>query len=175
MTAKLLKGQRALITGANSGIGKAITDGFADAGIAVLINYIFNVEEAEKVAKDIRDRDGHAVPVKADVFKPGDCGRLFDAMEEDLGGVDIVVANAGIQRDKPFADMTREEWQKVLDVNLTSQFLCAQEAVRRFRRRGHQADSPALGKIIFTNSVRTLCARMKPTTSSVRRCSSMAE
>lgn len=153
MTYRPLKGQRALITGANSGIGKAITYGFADAGAGVLINYISDEEEAEKIAKDIRERDGRAISVMADVSKPGECGRLFDAMEEHLGGVDLVVANAGIQRDKPFAEMTRQEWQEVLDINLTGQFLCAQEAVRRFRRRGCQPDSPALGKIIFTNSV----------------------
>lgn len=153
MADRPLEGQHALITGASSGIGKAIAYAFADAGAAVLINYLSDEAEAERIAKDIGARGGRAVPLRGDVAEPGGCAHLFDTMEERLGGVDIVVANAGIQRDQPFVEMTREAWQKVIDVNLTGQFLCAQEAVRRFRRRGQRPGAPALGKIIFTSSV----------------------
>jgi glucose 1-dehydrogenase len=94
------------------------------------------------------------VAAKGDVSKPDDCEALFDAMAEHFGGVDILVANAGVQADAMIADMTLEQWQKVIGVNLTGQFLCAQQAVRRFRAQGLDASrSPALGKIVFTSSV----------------------
>jgi glucose 1-dehydrogenase len=94
------------------------------------------------------------VAVKGDVSAPEDCEALFDAMDEHFGGVDILAANAGIQADAMIADMTLEQWQTVIGVNLTGQFLCAQAAVRRFRAQGLDASrSPALGKIIFTSSV----------------------
>jgi glucose 1-dehydrogenase len=149
-----LDGQRSLVTGANSGIGEAIARGFAEAGASVIINYVSGHEDAERIANEIGERGGKAVPVRGDVSKPEDCGGLFDAAEQEFGGVDIVVANAGIQRDAPFTELTVEDWRKVIDINLTGQFLCAQEAVRRFRRQGLDPQrSPALGKIIFTNSV----------------------
>lgn len=89
--------------------------------------------------------------------KPENCIRLFEAAQQNFGGIDVVVANAGLQRDAAFTDMAVEDWQRVIDVNLTGQFLCAQEAVRSFRRQGlDAARSPALGKIIFTNSVHQL-------------------
>lgn len=109
MTDRPLERRKALITGANSGIGAVATYAFAEAGAAVLINYISDEEAAERIAREIGERGGHAVPVKGDVAKPDDCGRLFDTMEERLGGVDIMIANAGVQRDKPFVDMTLEE------------------------------------------------------------------
>lgn len=150
----LLGGQRALVTGASSGIGTAIAYACADAGAAVLVHYLSGKDEAEAVAAEIGDRGGQAFAFGADVSHPEDCGRLFDALRERFGGVDVVVANAGIQRDAAFTDLTLDEWRKVIDVNLTGQFLCAQDAVRQFRRQGMQSDrSRALGKIIFTSSV----------------------
>ncbi len=154
MTDKLLAGQRALVTGASSGIGRAIACALADAGAAVLVNYRSSQKEAERVVADITQRGGKAFAVQADVSKPEDCGKLFGALEQKLGGVDIVVANAGVQRDAAFTEMTLDDWQKVIEINLTGQFVCAQEAVRRFRRQGLDPKrSPALGKIIFTSSV----------------------
>lgn len=154
MTEKLLAGQRALVTGASSGIGRAIACALADAGAAVLVNYRSNQEEAERVVADITQRGGKAFAVQADVAKPGDCAKLFDALEQKLRGVDIVVANAGVQRDAAFTDLTLEDWHTVIEVNLTGQFICAQEAARRFRNQGIDPKrSSALGKIIFTNSV----------------------
>jgi glucose 1-dehydrogenase len=154
MPHRLLEKTRALVTGASSGIGEAIARAFADAGASVIVNYRSSQDAAERIVQEIRQRGGHAVAVQGDVSKPENCGRLFGAAQKELGGIDVVVANAGMQRDAAFADMTMEDWQKVIDVNLTGQFICAQEAVRCFRCQGLDSDrSPALGKIIFTNSV----------------------
>jgi len=119
-----------------------------------LVNYRSNQEEAERVVTNITQRGGKAFAVQADVAKPGDCENMFGALEQKLGGVDIVIANAGVQRDAALTDMTLEDWHTVIEVNLTGQFICAQEAVRRFRDQGIDTErSPALGKIIFTSSV----------------------
>lgn len=154
MPEPLLANQRAIVTGASSGIGEAIARAFGDAGASVLVNYHSHPDEADRVVQDIVGSGGKAFPVQADVSKPEDCGRLFDEAQRQMGGVDILVANAGIQRDAPFAEMTLDDWRAVLDVNLTGQFLCAQEAVRRFRSQGMDANrSRALGRIVFISSV----------------------
>lgn len=149
-----LRRQRAVVTGASSGIGAAAARALAQAGACVIVNFRSSAEEAESVVAEIRAAGGHAVPVQADISKPDDCRRLFDAADEHLGGVDVLVANAGIQRDAPFTEMSFDDWQRVIDVNLTGQFLCAQQAVLRFRRQGIDTSrSAALGKIVFTSSV----------------------
>jgi glucose 1-dehydrogenase len=154
MSHRLLEKQRALITGASSGIGEAIARAFADAGASVIVNYRSSKEDAERISNEIRQAGGVAVAVQGDVSKPENCNRLFEAAQKELGGIDVVVANAGMQRDAAFAEMSVEDWQKVIDVNLTGQFICAQGAVRCFRRQGFDSNrSPALGKIIFTSSV----------------------
>jgi glucose 1-dehydrogenase len=151
---RMLEGQRALVTGASSGIGEAIAHAVADAGASVVVNYRSSKADAERIVTEICARGGKAIPVQADVSQPADCGRLFAEVRDVLGGVDIVVANAGIQRDAPFTELSLDDWRKVLEVNLTGQFLCAQEAVRCFREQGlDPGRSMALGKIIFTNSV----------------------
>jgi glucose 1-dehydrogenase len=149
-----LTNNRAIVTGASSGIGEGIARAFAVAGADVTVNFLSDEETAVRIVQEIRDKGGRAEAVQADVSKPEECGALFDAVDRQFGGIDILVANAGIQRDAAFTDLTLEDWRKVLDVNLTGQFLCAQEAVRRFRRQGLDPQrSPALGKIIFTSSV----------------------
>jgi glucose 1-dehydrogenase len=154
MLDQLLANQRAIVTGASSGIGEAIALAFGQAGASVVVNYRAHPEEADRVAKDIAARGGKAFPVQADISEPNDCKRLFEEAQRQMGGVDILVANAGIQSDAAIADMTLEDWRAVIDVNLTGQFLCAQEAVRCFRRRGlDQKRSRALGKIVFISSV----------------------
>jgi len=154
MSNRHLEGQRAIITGASSGIGEAIARAFAKAGACVIVNYRSGREDAERIASEIEAGGGKAIPLQADVSEPDGCRRLFDAADEQLGGVDILIANAGIQRDAPFAEMSLEDWRKVIDLNLTGQFLCAQHAVRRFRGQGMDSSrSRALGKIIFTSSV----------------------
>lgn len=146
--------QRALITGASSGIGRATACALSNAGAAVAINYLSRRDEAEQMVDDVRQRGGTAVAIQGDVSKPEDCEKLFAETEQALGGVDVLFANAGIQRDAAFMDMTLDDWHKVLEVNLTGQFLCAQAAVRRFKRQGLDPQrSCARGKIIFTSSV----------------------
>lgn len=154
MNHQRLAGLRTLVTGASSGIGRAIAFAFADAGAKVAINYRSSQDEAERIADEIRRRGGTAFTVQADISKPEQCEALFKTVEKEMGGVDVVVPNAGIQRDAAFCEMTLEDWQKVIDVNLTGQFLCAQAAVKCFRRQQRgEHESPALGKIIFTSSV----------------------
>ncbi len=153
-TPKLLAGQMALVTGANSGIGKGIAVALAEAGAGVLANWISDEQAAEEVAQACRDRGVRATAHQADISDEEQVRDMFDRARQELGTVDILVNNAGIQRDAPFADMTLEQWRSVLDVNLTGQFLCAREAVREFRQRGVVAEtSCAAGKIIFIGSV----------------------
>jgi glucose 1-dehydrogenase len=154
VSTKLLQGQRALVTGASSGIGRAIAIGLGAAGARVLVNDLSGEAAAQQVVAAIAQAGGDALAVQGDIARPANCVALFDAARAHFGGVDILVANAGIQRDAPFADMTLAQWQEVIGVNLTGQFLCAQEAVRQFRRQGRTTgQSRALGKIIFTTSV----------------------
>lgn len=149
-----LHGLRALVTGASSGIGKAIARQFAAAGASVLVNYRSDAGAAEELVRAIEQAGGKAVAARADISRPEDCEALFEAMAKAFGGIDILAANAGVQADAAIADMTLAQWQKVIDVNLTGQFLCARQAVRRFRAQGIDASrSPALGNILFTSSV----------------------
>jgi glucose 1-dehydrogenase len=149
-----LQSQRAIVTGASSGIGAAIARGFAAAGAAVLVNYVTHREDAERLVEEIARSGGQAIALQGDVSNPESCRQIFDMAAREFGGVDILVSNAGLQRDSPFTEMTLADWRKVIDVDLTGGFLCAQEAVRRFRKQGiDPARSAACGKIIFTNSV----------------------
>ena len=151
---KLLEGQRAVVTGASSGIGAAVACALGEAGASVIVNYHSDEAGARTSVSTIETGGGRAIAVQADVSRAEDCARLFDAADTQWGGVDIAVLNAGIQADAAFTEMTLEQWQQVIGVNLTGQFLCAQEAVRRFRRQGlDPSRSAALGKIVFTNSV----------------------
>jgi len=149
-----LKGQRALVTGGSSGIGAAVCRALAKAGARVVVNYLFNKEEADQLVNEISADGGEAMAIQADVSKEEDVKRLFSEMIGAWGSIEILIANAGIQRDAPFDEMTLDQWNKVLDVNLTGQFLCAREAVREFKRRGVDAEvSRAAGKIISMSSV----------------------
>lgn len=154
MSQKPLAGQRAVVTGASSGIGKAIALAFAEAGAAVVVNHYSDAEGGEAVTAEIIEKEGRAVSVRGDVSKPRDVQKLFDAADAHFGGVDILVANAGAQADAPFLEMTLEDWRKVIDLDLTGAFLCAQEAAKRFRRQGMEPNrSKALGKVLFITSV----------------------
>lgn len=148
-----LAGQTALVTGAASGIGAAVAVAFARAGAKVGINYRGDPAVAERMAADIRGQGGDAVALKADVAKEDDVRRMFKAFTDAFGCLDILVANAGLQRDAPVTQMTIEQWRTVIDVNLTGQFLCAREAIRHFLQQGPSPASKALGKIICMSSV----------------------
>ncbi len=151
---KPLQGQRALVTGANSGIGEAAAIALAEAGAAVLVNYIENSERAFQIVAEINESGGQALAFKADVSDEQQVQDMFKAMFDAYGSIDILVNNAGIQRDAPFHEMDLEQWRRVLDVNLTGQFLCAREATREFLRRGLVPElSCAVGKIICVSSV----------------------
>lgn len=108
---RLLDQQRVLVTGASAGIGKAIAYACADAGAAIAVNYHSKHDEANRIVADLRQRGAHAFAMQADISKQEDCDRLFGQVQKELGGLDILVANAGVQRDAPMADMALSEWQ----------------------------------------------------------------
>src|SRR5215470_17994058 len=151
---KLLLGQKALVTGASSGIGRAIALSLGDAGADVVINYVTGEDKAEALAQEIRAKGVQARSLRADVSDEGQVRSMFSAMYEEFGTIDILVNNAGLQQDAAFHELTLAQWNRVLGVNLTGQFLCAREAVREFRRRGVKPEvSCSAGKILCISSV----------------------
>ena len=151
---KLLEGQTALVTGAGSGIGAGVARAMAAAGANVGVNYPSNQSDADRIVNDITKNGGKAIALQADVSREDEVIAMFGKLIAEFGTIDILVSNAGIQKDSPFADMTLEQWNAVIGVNLTGGFLCAREAVKEFLRRGVVPQrSKAAGKIIFTSSV----------------------
>ena len=151
---KILKGQKALVTGASSGIGKAIALALGKAGASVVINYVVDDGTVGQMIKEIESAGSEAIGFQADVSKEPQVLAMYEAMFKKFGTIDILVNNAGIQKDSPFDQMTLAQWQAVIDVNLTGQFLCAREAVKEFKRRGVvESVSCAAGKIICMSSV----------------------
>ena len=151
----LLQNQTAIVTGANSGIGEACARSVAAAGANVVINFVSKPEIAQAIAAELTDAGpGRAIAVAADVSSEAQVEAMFDRARAEFGTVDILVNNAGLQRDAAFQDMTLEQWNLVIGINLTGQFLCARAAVREFLRRGPRPEvSQALGKIICMSSV----------------------
>lgn len=149
-----LKGQSALVTGANSGIGKAVAIALGNDGANVVVNYVTHPETAQAVVDEIKANGGNAIALAADVSKEDQVIAMFQAMYKEYGTIDILVNNAGLQKDSAFENMSLADWQLVIDVNLTGQFLCAREATREFLRRGIIPErSVAAGKIICMSSV----------------------
>ena len=150
----VLRGQAALVTGANSGIGRAIALALGAAGADVVVNYVVDPAAADDVVQQIRQGGSRAIAIAADVSREDQVEAMFAQAIAEFGTLHIAVCNAGLQRDAPFIDMTIEQWNKVLSVNLTGQFLCARSALREFVRRGPDAKvSMATGKIICMSSV----------------------
>ena len=151
----VLKGQKALVTGASSGIGKQVAIELGHAGADVVVNYVTDPDKAEDTVQEIKRRCGiEAMAIQADVSNEEQVQAMFKTMCREFGTVDILVNNAGLQKDSAFDEMTLAQWNKVIGVNLTGQFLCAREAVREFKRRGVvQEVSCAAGKIICMSSV----------------------
>ena len=151
---KILKGQKALVTGASSGIGKAVAIALGHAGADVVVNYVHGTEQAQEVVAAIDQCGSRALACQADVSREDQVSAMFARMKAEFGTIDILINNAGLQQDAPFDEMTMAEWNRVIEVNLTGQFLCAREAVREFKRRGVVPDvSCAAGKIICMSSV----------------------
>ncbi len=151
---KVLKGQKALVTGANSGIGLAVATALGHAGADVVVNYVKGDAAAEQVVQEIQRCGGKAFAYQADVANEEQVRAMFERMFREFGTIDILVPNAGLQMDAPFDKMTLQQWNTVLAVNLTGQFLCCRAAVREFKRRGVvKSVSCAAGKIICMSSV----------------------
>jgi glucose 1-dehydrogenase len=151
---KPLAHQKALVTGANSGIGEGVAIALGQAGADVVVNYVEGDDAAAAVADRIRQFGCNALVHKADVSREDEVDDMFDRAVSELGTIDILVNNAGIQRDSDFADMTVEKWNQVIGVNLTGQFLCSRAAIREFLRRGVVPSvSRGAGKIICMSSV----------------------
>ena len=151
---KRLQGQVALVTGANSGIGKAIAIELGREGADVVVNYVSREEEAAKVADTIRAAGARALALRADVSKEAEVQGMFARALEAFGTFDILVNNAGLQKDAPFDQLSVEAWDLVMNVNLKGQFLCAREAVRVFKKQGVRPGvSCAAGKILCVSSV----------------------
>lgn len=151
---EVLRGQPALVTGANSGIGMAVALGMARCGADVVVNYLSNPASAEEVAHKIEGFGRRVVALKADVSREDQVERMFSVAISHFGTLHVVVSNAGLQRDSALDQMTLEQWNTVISVNLTGQFLCARAAAREFKRRGvDEAVSIAAGKIICMSSV----------------------
>ena len=151
---KLLQGQKALVTGANSGIGKAVAIALGAAGADVVVNYVRGDETAREVVETITASGATSMAMQADVSQERQVQQMFRRMIDEFGTIDILINNAGLQQDSPFDQMTLEQWNTVIGVNLTGQFLCAREAVREFKRRGVRPEiSVAAGKIICISSV----------------------
>ena len=154
MSDRPLRGQKALVTGANSGIGEGVALALGAAGADVVVNYVSNPDAARAVVDKIKAGGGDALALRADISKEDEVRAMFQEMFTAWGTIDILVNNAGLQRDAPFPDMTLEQWNTVLGVNLTGMFLCAREAAREMIRRGIRPEvSRAAGKILCISSV----------------------
>lgn len=150
----VLTGQKAVISGASKGLGQAMAIAFAQAGADVLINYNSDEAGAHETGRAVEACGRRAVLFQANVAKEADVHAMFQHAAEAFGRIDIVVPNAAIQLNAQVDEMTLDQWQTVIDVNLTGMFLCAREAVRAFKRQGiDRSISYSAGKLIFMSSV----------------------
>lgn len=134
--ASTLEGRTALVTGGSRGIGRAIVQRLADDGAAVAINYARDKRHAHEVVSAIVANGGQAIAIQADVSKPAEIRRLFSESEQALGGLDIVVANAGVHISKPLVENTETDYDYIFDINTKGVFFTLQEAARRVREGG---------------------------------------
>ena len=154
MTIQPLKGQKALVTGASSGIGAGVAIALGQAGADVVVNYVGNAAGTVPVIAAIEAAGGRAMAIQADVSDEQQVEAMFDRMIDQWGAIDILVNNAGLQQDAAIQDMTLAQWNKVINVNLTGMFLCSRRATREMMKRGVQPEvSSAAGKIICMSSV----------------------
>jgi glucose 1-dehydrogenase len=143
-----------LVTGASSGLGQACALHLGKLGARVVINYRSNEKDARATQQEIKDHGGEALVVQGDVSQEKEVLGLFKETVKRYGRVDVVVSNAGLQVDVPFVEMELDQWQKVIDVNLTGQFLACREAARQFLKQAEGKKSKgAIGNIIMMSSV----------------------
>ncbi len=149
-----LDGQVAIITGASSGIGAGVAKALAAAGALVIVNYSSSPQKAEQVMAEIKAAGGEGMIIKADVSNETEVQEMFSMTIKKYGTVDILVNNAGLQKDARLHEMTLDQWNYVLGINLTGQFICSREAIKEFLKRGVVPDrSKSAGKIICMSSV----------------------
>lgn len=149
-----LEGQIAIVTGGSSGIGAGVAKALAREGASVVVNYASSAQKAEEIREEIKKEGGKAITIQADVSKEEEVVRMFAKTIETFGTIDILVNNAGLQKDAKFHEMSLEEWNHVIGINLTGQFLCAREAIKEFLKRGVVPErSKSAGKIICMSSV----------------------
>ena len=149
-----LKGQKALVTGANSGIGEGVARALGAAGADVVVNYLSQPDAAQRVAEEIARGGVQSLAIRADVSKETEVDEMIGHMMAAWGGIDILVNNAGLQRDAAFTEMTLDQWNAVIGVNLTGMFLCARAATRMMVKQGVRPEvSRAAGKIVCISSV----------------------
>ena len=133
-----LRGQKALVTGSSSGIGEGIARALAAAGAAVAVNYSGNAAGAARVVDELRGAGAEARAIRADVAREADVEAMFAELLGAWGRLDILVNNSGVQRDAPLTEMTLEQWNTVLGINLTGMFLCTRAAARAMIRQGRR-------------------------------------
>jgi len=142
-----LAGKIALITGASRGIGRGIAEVFAEEGADVAVNYVSNAEEAEETARIVRSKGRRAIIAKGDVSKRADVEAMFDQTERELGPVDVLVNNAGIETIVPFLELTDDQWTRLVDINLRGPWLCSQVFCRRAIGAGRKGSIVQIGSI----------------------------
>lgn len=146
MEARKLGGQVALITGASRGLGSEIAIQLADLGAMVVVNYRSNQKDGEQIVDYIRSKGNNAIAIQADVSKEADVYELFQKIQAEIGNVDILVNNAGINPTIPIEELGLKDFQKALDVNLTSAFLTTQLAIPSMKAKKY-------GRIINMTSI----------------------
>lgn len=151
MAEKPLANQVALVTGAAKRIGRSISLRLAADGAAIVVNYMTSKAEAESLVREIQGRGGRATAIQANVSKRTEVEKLFAAVEREFGRLDILVNNAGVFFHAKFQELTDEQWDRILDANLKSQFLCSQAAAQIMKRQGR-------GRIINLSSLGGLLA-----------------
>lgn len=151
MAEKPLHGQVALVTGGAKRLGRAIALALAGAGARVAVNYHTSEKEAGEVVKEIQRQGSEAAAIQADVSRPAEVKGLVAAAEQQFGGVDVLVNNAGIFARYPWDQITEADWDRFMNTNLKSQFFCAQAVAPGMKRRGR-------GRIINITSLGGLLA-----------------
>jgi glucose 1-dehydrogenase/3-oxoacyl-[acyl-carrier protein] reductase len=142
-----LKGKTALITGASRGIGRGIAEVFAEEGADVAVNYVASAAAAEEVASWIRSKGRRAITVKADVANRAEVEAMVERVWKELGPVDVLVNNAGIETIVPFLELTDEQWTRLTDVNLRGEWLCSQVFCRRALAEGRRGAIVNIGSV----------------------------